>query len=117
MDCLTSARWLRSGSQAGFRMKNRTYFQFLLPIPLKFKIYHIKETVKMPWQALVWLLGFILQSGILGVSMYQLVQVTDLEADFVNPHDASKSYNRLVVGTIILNISTVCMQQNGPFSA
>ena len=56
----------------------------------------------MPLQLLIWLLAFIMQSGLLGVSMYQLVQLTDLEADYVNPHDASKNYNRLVVRELIL---------------
>ena len=51
----------------------------------------------MPWQALIWLFAFILQSAILGVSMYQLVQLVDLEADFLNPHEASLNYNKLVV--------------------
>lgn len=55
----------------------------------------------MPWQALIWLLVFILQSAILGVSMYQLVQLTDLEADLINPHEASQNYNRLVVRNIL----------------
>jgi len=51
----------------------------------------------MPLQLLIWLLAFIIQAGLLGVSMFQLVQLTDLEADYVNPHDASASYNRVVV--------------------
>ena len=29
--------------------------------------------------------------------MYQLVQLTDLEADMINPHEATKNYNMLVV--------------------
>ena len=54
----------------------------------------------MPIQLLLWLLAFIVQSGLLGVAMYQLVQLTDLEADYVNPHDASKNYNNLVVSRL-----------------
>jgi len=57
--------------------------------------------VKMPPQLLVWLIAFIMQSGLLGVCMYQLVQLTDLEADYINPHDACKGYNNLVVSEII----------------
>lgn len=51
----------------------------------------------MPWQLLVWLLAFILQSGALGTCIYQLVQLTDLEADFINPHEATKNYNLVAV--------------------
>ena len=51
----------------------------------------------MPWPAVLWLLAFITQCSILGMSMYQLVQLTDLEADMINPHEATKNYNMLVV--------------------
>ena len=51
----------------------------------------------MPWEALAWLLAFILQSAILGITMYLTVQLTDLESDFINPHEASKNFNKLVV--------------------
>jgi protein cornichon len=51
----------------------------------------------MPWQLLVWLLGFMLQCALLGCTMYQLIQLTDLQNDYINPHDATENYNRFLV--------------------
>jgi hypothetical protein len=56
----------------------------------------------MPWQLLVWLVAFIMQSGALGMCIYQLVQLTDLEADFINPHEAAKNYNLVAVSFNLL---------------
>lgn len=55
----------------------------------------------MPWPFLLWLLAFIAQAAALGCIMYQLVQLTDLEVDQINPHDASKNYNRVVLPYIL----------------
>ena len=69
---------------------------------------------------LVWLLAFLMQAGLLGIVMYsvrkllvstlqlcsfvsslgvllQLISLSDLENDFVNPHDASAALNKWVV--------------------
>lgn len=51
----------------------------------------------MPWPFLVWLLSFVFQAAVLGCSMYQLVQLTDLETDHINPHEAAKNFNSVVV--------------------
>ncbi|EFN57271.1 hypothetical protein CHLNCDRAFT_21686 [Chlorella variabilis] len=51
----------------------------------------------MPWELLTWLLAFILQSALLGCCMYQLIQLSDLECDFINPHDASRNINSVVL--------------------
>ncbi len=51
----------------------------------------------MPWQLLVWLVAFVLQSGLLGTCMYKLIQLSDLENDFINPHDAARNFNKVVV--------------------
>ncbi|KAL4856016.1 Protein cornichon 4 [Chlorella vulgaris] len=51
----------------------------------------------MPWELLTWLLAFILQSALLGCCMYQLIQLSDLECDLLNPHDASRNINAVVL--------------------
>jgi hypothetical protein len=38
-----------------------------------------------------------LQSALLGCCMYQLIQLSDLESDFINPHDATRNINSVVV--------------------
>lgn len=50
----------------------------------------------------VWFLALVLQIAALGCSLYQLVQLTDLELDQINPHDAAKNYNRAVYPALIL---------------
>jgi len=50
----------------------------------------------MPW-ALVFLLGaFLLQGAVLACLMHALVCLSDLENDFVNPHDSCKRVNAIV---------------------
>ncbi|KAL3144333.1 hypothetical protein ABBQ32_004093 [Trebouxia sp. C0010 RCD-2024] len=52
---------------------------------------------------LVWLLAFLAQAGLLGIVMYSLISLSDLENDFVNPHDASAALNKWVPVEYILN--------------
>ena len=51
----------------------------------------------MAFILLLWLLGFMAQMIVLGFCMYTLIQYSDLENDFINPHDAAANVNRLVV--------------------
>ncbi|KAL0049820.1 hypothetical protein WJX82_010520 [Trebouxia sp. C0006] len=46
---------------------------------------------------LVWLLAFLMQAGLLGIVMYSLISLSDLENDFVNPHDSSAALNKWVL--------------------
>ncbi|DBA90400.1 TPA: hypothetical protein ACH3X1_003674 [Trebouxia sp. C0004] len=52
---------------------------------------------------LVWLLAFLMQAGLLGIVMYSLISLSDLENDFVNPHDSSAALNKWVPVEYILN--------------
>ncbi len=51
----------------------------------------------MNFTFLVWLLALLLCAALLGITMYSLISLSDLENDFVNPHDSSVSINRWVV--------------------
>lgn len=51
----------------------------------------------MPWLLLFWLVTFLLQCALLGCCMYQLIQLSDLECDFINPHDAARNINWIVL--------------------
>ena len=51
----------------------------------------------MNFTFLVWLLALVLCAALLGITMYSLISLSDLENDFVNPHDSSVSINRWVV--------------------
>ncbi|KAI7843681.1 hypothetical protein COHA_002581 [Chlorella ohadii] len=51
----------------------------------------------MPWELLTYLIAFLLQSALLGCCMYQLIQLSDLESDYINPHDATNNVNWVVL--------------------
>ncbi|KAL0042716.1 hypothetical protein WJX79_008546 [Trebouxia sp. C0005] len=38
-----------------------------------------------------------MQAGLLGIVMYSLISLSDLENDFVNPHDSSAALNKWVL--------------------
>ncbi|KAK9827272.1 hypothetical protein WJX81_006715 [Elliptochloris bilobata] len=50
----------------------------------------------MNFTFLVWLLALLLTAALLGITMYSLISLSDLENDFINPHDSSVSINRWV---------------------
>lgn len=51
----------------------------------------------MAWTVALWALAFGGQAALLGAAMYGLVVLSDLEADFVNPHDCAASLNKWIV--------------------
>ena len=55
----------------------------------------------MNFTFLVWLLALLLTAALLGITMYTLISLSDLENDFVNPHDSSVSINRWVVRQLL----------------
>lgn len=50
----------------------------------------------MSWLLLVYFVGFVLQAALMGISMFTLIKLSDLENDFINPHDATNSINTWV---------------------
>lgn len=63
----------------------------------------------MPFKFLMWLLALLSQAAALGCSLYQLVQLTDLEFDHINPHDASKNYNTMVYPACCIEVVFCCV--------
>ena len=57
----------------------------------------------------MWLLALLAQAAALGCSLYQLVQLTDLEFDHINPHDASRNYNAMVYPACCIEILFCCV--------
>lgn len=49
------------------------------------------------WEMLLWLSGFVVVAGLLGIVMYTLICLSDLENDFINPHDSAARINKFVV--------------------
>jgi hypothetical protein len=50
----------------------------------------------MSWLLLLYFIGFILQAALMGICMFTLIKISDLENDFINPHDATNSINAWV---------------------
>jgi hypothetical protein len=53
----------------------------LLPPLLRTEPLRLPFAVATPWQ-----------SALLGCCMYQLIQLSDLESDYINPHDATSEW-------------------------
>jgi hypothetical protein len=45
----------------------------------------------------LWLILFLLLGGLLGVNMYGVIVLQDLQSDLINPHDCANRINALVV--------------------
>ncbi|XP_019189436.1 PREDICTED: protein cornichon homolog 4-like [Ipomoea nil] len=48
-----------------------------------------------------WLLSFFLLVAILGLLLYQLMCLADLEYDYINPYDSASRINKVVVPSFI----------------
>ncbi|KAA8520519.1 hypothetical protein F0562_014775 [Nyssa sinensis] len=48
-----------------------------------------------------WLLSFFLLIGVLGILLYQLMCLADLEFDYINPYDSAARINKVVLPEFI----------------
>ena len=44
----------------------------------------------------LWLLLFLLLGALLGINMYSVIVLQDLQSDLINPHDCAHRVNQLV---------------------
>ncbi|CAM6102359.1 unnamed protein product [Calypogeia fissa] len=51
----------------------------------------------MVWDLVVWLSSFLVVGALLGIVVYQLMCLSDLEFDYVNPFEAASRINMLVI--------------------
>ncbi|XP_024531120.1 protein cornichon homolog 4 isoform X2 [Selaginella moellendorffii] len=51
----------------------------------------------MAWDLALWILSFLAVAAALGIIVYQLLCLSDLEFDFINPFDSSSRINRFVL--------------------
>lgn len=57
----------------------------------------------MPWEPILWLIFFAMNMGLVAFNLYQIVCLSDLEADYMNAYESSSRINRVVVPELILN--------------
>jgi len=62
----------------------------------------------MAWEVLLWLLSFIFVVVLLGFVVYQLICLSDLEFDYINPYDSTARINRLVIPEFVVQ-SVLCL--------
>lgn len=55
-----------------------------------------------------WLVFFFILIGLLGLVIYQLMSLADLEFDYVNPYDAASRINRVILPEFIIQ-GSLCL--------
>ncbi|KAL6987080.1 hypothetical protein U1Q18_012839 [Sarracenia purpurea var. burkii] len=57
----------------------------------------------MAWEAILWVIFFILNMSLIAFNLYQIVCLSDLEADYMNPYESSSRINAVVVPEFVLH--------------
>ncbi|PKU75328.1 protein cornichon homolog 4-like isoform X2 [Dendrobium catenatum] len=57
---------------------------------------------------IAWLFGFFMLIGLLLLVIYQLVSLSDLEYDYINPYDLSSRINAVILPEFVLQ-GTLCL--------
>ncbi|XP_068643266.1 protein cornichon homolog 2-like [Aristolochia californica] len=63
----------------------------------------------MAWEVLLWLISFFSVIALLALTVYQLICLSDLEFDYINPYDSSARINTVVIPEFIVQgaLSTI----------
>ncbi|GLJ22120.1 hypothetical protein SUGI_0415050 [Cryptomeria japonica] len=56
----------------------------------------------MAWEVILWLISFVLVIALLGIVVYQLICLSDLEFDYINPYDSSSRINWLIIPEFVI---------------
>ncbi|CAN8259645.1 unnamed protein product [Cochlearia groenlandica] len=56
----------------------------------------------MAWDLFLWIIFFFISLALIASVFYQVICLTDLEADYLNPFETSSRINRLVIPEFIL---------------
>ncbi|KAJ0721211.1 hypothetical protein HanOQP8_Chr08g0273101 [Helianthus annuus] len=57
----------------------------------------------MAWQVVLWVIFFIMNVALIASNLYQIVCLTDLEADYINPYDSSARINAVVIPEMVVH--------------
>ncbi|XP_074306965.1 protein cornichon homolog 1 isoform X2 [Silene latifolia] len=61
----------------------------------------------MYWDLILWIIALISNIALLAILLYQVICLSDLEADYMNPYESSSKINSVVVPEFILQ-GAVC---------
>ncbi|XP_071737535.1 protein cornichon homolog 1-like [Rutidosis leptorrhynchoides] len=56
------------------------------------------------WEVILWFLYFIINMALIASNLYQIVCLTDLESDHMNPYESSSSINAVVIPEMVLHV-------------
>lgn len=56
----------------------------------------------MAWQLIFWLYAFVSVIGLIALAAYQLISLSDLEFDYINPYDSSSRINAVIVPEFVV---------------
>ncbi|XP_058075580.1 protein cornichon homolog 2-like [Magnolia sinica] len=56
----------------------------------------------MAWELLLWLIAFFAAISLLVIGVFQLVCLSDLEFDYINPYDSSSRINAVVMPEFVI---------------
>ncbi|KAM3355810.1 protein cornichon 1 [Capsicum galapagoense] len=57
----------------------------------------------MAWEPILWLIFLVINIALISLVIYQIVCLTDLEADYMNPYESSSRINSVVLKEYILH--------------
>ncbi|XP_052173478.1 protein cornichon homolog 1-like isoform X2 [Diospyros lotus] len=55
------------------------------------------------WEAISWVIFFIINMSLIALNLYQIVCLSDLEADYMNPYESSARINAVVIPEFALH--------------
>ncbi|KAM7500212.1 hypothetical protein LguiA_024626 [Lonicera macranthoides] len=56
----------------------------------------------MPWEPIFWVIFFIINVLLIASNLYQIVCLSDLEADYMNPYESSSRINAVIIPEMVL---------------
>ncbi|KAK1408472.1 hypothetical protein QVD17_40272 [Tagetes erecta] len=57
----------------------------------------------MAWEVFLWIIFFTMNVALIASNLYQIVCLTDLEADYMNPYDSSARINAVVIPEMVVH--------------
>nr|XP_043621787.1 protein cornichon homolog 1 [Erigeron canadensis] len=57
----------------------------------------------MAWEVILWVIFFTINIALIASNLYQIVCLTDLEADYLNPFESSARINTVIIPEMVVN--------------
>eukprot|EP00268_Persea_americana_P047879 TRINITY_DN5019_c0_g1_i16.p1 TRINITY_DN5019_c0_g1~~TRINITY_DN5019_c0_g1_i16.p1 ORF type:complete len:152 (+),score=8.02 TRINITY_DN5019_c0_g1_i16:221-676(+) len=56
----------------------------------------------MAWEVILWLVSFFISMALIALAFYQLICLSDLEFDYINPYDSASRINAVVIPEFVI---------------